>query len=212
VVAPYTQRVTRVLLSLYGIWIGAACRKCRLKQCCCRVGFRSPVKVSIGREQSWCRCWFCRYCVRARSPLGIRIDELFIEPPFSIGPAAKAHTSAGSGLPFCGVDSYSGLPSSFSKTLRQRAIDRATYFVNERLNGEDGLGAIFPAMANAAMMFDAGNKIGPPSRAIRLKIAGYGQQGSYRQPCVSPVWDTGLTCRALLEIGNDEARASASAA
>ena len=37
---------------------------------------------------------------------------------------------------------------------RRRAIDRAVAFVTERLNGEDGLGAIFPAMANALMMFD----------------------------------------------------------
>ena len=42
----------------------------------------------------------------------------------------------------------------FPKSLRQRAIDRAVSFVIEHLNGEDGLGAIFPAMANATMMFD----------------------------------------------------------
>ena len=42
----------------------------------------------------------------------------------------------------------------FPKSLRQRAIDRAVSFVTEHLNGEDGLGAIFPAMANATMMFD----------------------------------------------------------
>ena len=32
---------------------------------------------------------------------------------------------------------------------------RAEAWVGERLNGEDGLGAIFPAMANSVMMFDA---------------------------------------------------------
>ena len=37
---------------------------------------------------------------------------------------------------------------------RQRAIDAAVDFVRERLNGEDGLGGIYPAMANAVMMFD----------------------------------------------------------
>jgi len=35
----------------------------------------------------------------------------------------------------------------FSEGLRKRAIDRAVAFVEERLNGEDGLGAIYPAMA-----------------------------------------------------------------
>ena len=43
----------------------------------------------------------------------------------------------------------------FPKKLRQRAIDAALAFVDERLNGEDGLGAIYPAMANIVMMYDA---------------------------------------------------------
>src|SRR5262249_61526799 len=46
----------------------------------------------------------------------------------------------------------------FPQSLRQRAINQAVDFVTERLNGEDGLGAIFPAMANAAMMFDVLDK------------------------------------------------------
>ena len=33
--------------------------------------------------------------------------------------------------------------------LRRRAIAKARAFVDERLNGKDGLGAIFPAMVNA---------------------------------------------------------------
>jgi len=32
---------------------------------------------------------------------------------------------------------------------------------------------------------------------------------AYCQPCVSPIWDTALTCHALLEMGGDDARASA---
>ena len=40
------------------------------------------------------------------------------------------------------------------KRARQRAIDAAVAFVSERLNGEDGLGGIYPAMANTVMMFD----------------------------------------------------------
>ena len=43
----------------------------------------------------------------------------------------------------------------FPGGLRRRAIDAAAAFVTERLNGEDGLGAIYPAMANAVLMFDA---------------------------------------------------------
>jgi squalene-hopene/tetraprenyl-beta-curcumene cyclase len=78
--------------------------------------------------------------------------------------------------------------------------------VRERLNGEHGLGAIFPAMVNAVEMFDA---LGVPAdsldattarRAInRLLVVK--PDVSYCQPCLSPVWDTALMCHALLETG-----------
>ena len=42
----------------------------------------------------------------------------------------------------------------FPRSLRRKAIARAVAFVTERLNGEDGLGAIYAAMANTVMMFD----------------------------------------------------------
>ena len=51
--------------------------------------------------------------------------------------------------------------------LRQRAIDACAQWVGERLNGEDGLGAIYPAMANSVMMYDAlGYPPDHPQRAI----------------------------------------------
>ena len=99
----------------------------------------------------------------------------------------------------------------FPKRLRQRAIDRAAAFVRERLNGEDGLGAIFPAMANAVMMFDL---LGDPAnaaiaRASVEKLLVVGEHEAYCQPCVSPVWDTALACHALLENGGKEADTAA---
>ena len=99
----------------------------------------------------------------------------------------------------------------FPKSLRRRAIDRAVDFVTERLNGEDGLGAIFPAMANATLMYDV---LGDTANAAiargsidRLLVIH--DHEAYCQPCVSPIWDTALTCHALLEMGGDDARASA---
>src|SRR5690606_7789828 len=41
------------------------------------------------------------------------------------------------------------------KARRQKAIRRAVAFITERLNGVEGLGGIFPAMANTVMAFDA---------------------------------------------------------
>jgi squalene-hopene/tetraprenyl-beta-curcumene cyclase len=83
--------------------------------------------------------------------------------------------------------------------------------VAERLNGEDGLGAIFPAMANATMMFDllGDSKSAAVARGSVERLLVVGKNEAYCQPCVSPVWDTALTCHALLELGSNEAHAAA---
>jgi squalene-hopene/tetraprenyl-beta-curcumene cyclase len=87
-------------------------------------------------------------------------------------------------------------------------------FVTERLNGEDGLGAIYPAMANSVMMFDAlGYAPEHPDRAIaRQSVANLvvvREDEAYCQPCVSPVWDTALAVHALMEAGGEAAEAEA---
>jgi squalene-hopene/tetraprenyl-beta-curcumene cyclase len=98
--------------------------------------------------------------------------------------------------------------------LRQRAIDAALAFTEERLNGEDGMGAIYPPMANIVMMYDAlGKDADYPPRANTRRgldlLLVVGEEEAYCQPCVSPIWDTTLTCHALIEAGNDKAMASA---
>jgi squalene-hopene/tetraprenyl-beta-curcumene cyclase len=96
------------------------------------------------------------------------------------------------------------------KNLRKRAVMACVEFVRQRLNGEDGLGAIYPAMANSVMMFDAlGYAPVHPDRAIaRLsveKLLVIKDDEAYCQPCVSPVWDTALSAHALAEAGTPEA-------
>src|SRR5262249_8098919 len=79
--------------------------------------------------------------------------------------------------------------------------------VVERLNGEHGLGAIFPAMANAVMMFEV---LGYPHDDPRVALARTAIENllivkaneAYCQPCLSPVWDTALVCHALMEEGS----------
>jgi squalene-hopene/tetraprenyl-beta-curcumene cyclase len=100
------------------------------------------------------------------------------------------------------------------KGLRQKAITRCVAFVTKRLNGEDGLGAIYPAMANSVMMFDAlGYPPEHPDRAIARKsvekLLVVKDDEAYCQPCVSPVWDTALACHALLETNSEAALAQA---
>jgi squalene-hopene/tetraprenyl-beta-curcumene cyclase len=153
---------------------------------------------------------------RARNPKAVRIDELFLDPPATLGPVPKAPQQKASWFWFFrAVDNVlRATEPVFPKATRQRAIDRAVAWVGERLNGEDGLGAIFPAMANSVMMYDAlGYPPDDPRRAIaRLsieKLLVVHEHEAYCQPCVSPIWDTGLASHALLETGDAEAQARA---
>jgi len=152
----------------------------------------------------------------ARNAKGVRIDELFIAPPHTIGPTPKAPQQKASWFWFFrGVDNVlSATEPLFPKRARQRAVDAAVAWVSERLNGEDGLGAIFPAMANSVMMFDVlGYPESYPPRAIARKsvekLLAVHAHEAYCQPCVSPIWDTGLVCHTLMEVGGERAVAQA---
>jgi squalene-hopene/tetraprenyl-beta-curcumene cyclase len=153
---------------------------------------------------------------RARNPKGVGIDELFLEDPRSIGPTAKApHQSWSWFLLFRGLDAVLRVVEPFfPKSLRQRAIDAALAFTEERLNGEDGMGAIYPPMANIVMMYDVlGKGEDFPPRAITRrgidKLLVIGDEEAYCQPCVSPIWDTTLACHAMMEAGDEAALSSA---
>ncbi|HWX48544.1 MAG TPA: squalene--hopene cyclase [Roseomonas sp.] len=153
--------------------------------------------------------------VRARNPRGIRIPELFAASRFARRPKAATRRHPGWALFFNALDVLLKLFEPFwPKALRRRAIDRCVQFVTERLNGEDGLGAIYPAMANAVMMYDAlGYPPEHPDRAIARrsveKLLVIREDEAYCQPCVSPVWDTALTAHALMEAGGEAATAAA---
>ena len=82
------------------------------------------------------------------------------------------------------------------------------------MNGEDRLGAIYPPMANAVMMYEVlGKPADYPPRAITRrgldKLLVIGEHEAYCQPCVSPVWDTALTCHAMFEAGSEQSLPSA---
>ncbi len=149
---------------------------------------------------------------RAKNESGVGIDELFLEEPHSIGMTAKApHQSWGWFLLFRSLDRVlRAIEPLFPKWLRARAIKAAVAFIELRLNGEDGLGAIYPPMANTVMMYEVLGK-GPdyPPRAVTRrgldKLLVIGEHEAYCQPCVSPVWDTSLCCHALIEAGSPQA-------
>jgi len=143
---------------------------------------------------------------RARNPKGVSIRELFREPPESVRDWIAGPTSSPLSFAFGILDRLLRKTEPFFPPgARQRAIEKAVTFVTERLNGEDGLGGIFPAMANAVMMFDClGYRPDHPDCAIGwaalYKLLVLDGERTYCQPCLSPVWDTALACHALMEI------------
>ena len=146
----------------------------------------------------------------ARNPRGVHVRELFVPGVPVVSPRAP-HQSAGWSAFFASLDwLLKRIEPFWPKALRKRAIDTCLSWVTERLNGEDGLGAIYPAMANSVMMYDA---LGVPDSDSRRAIARRSvenllvvkEKEAYCQPCVSPVWDTALAAHALLEAQDESA-------
>ncbi|HUW80800.1 MAG TPA: squalene--hopene cyclase [Acidocella sp.] len=149
---------------------------------------------------------------RARNPRNIRVDELFRQPPGQITDFIRGPYKSSWGYFFKGLDVLlRRAEPHFPKKTRARAMQKAVDFTVERLNGKDGLGAIYPAMANATMMFDhMGDKehfeIAYNSVKNLLVVR---EDEAYCQPCLSPVWDTALAAHALAEAGSDARVAAA---
>jgi len=141
----------------------------------------------------------------ARNPRNVRIDELFRTPPDQVRDWIRGPYRSPWGRFFKVVDTVlRAADPYFPGRTRRRAIGKAVAFVTERLNGDDGLGGIYPAIANSVMMFDT---LGfapdqPPAAtawaAVR-KLLVIEPDRAWCQPCLSPVWDTGLAGHALAE-------------
>ena len=157
----------------------------------------------------------CTYKPLARNPRQVHIRELFSTPPererryFRLPPERDGLLAK----MFLALDRCARLIDPFiPKAMRAAATRRAEAWVLERLNGEDGLGAIFPAMVNA---LEALVLLGyPPDEPRRVtakraleKLLVQTPSGTYCQPCVSPVWDTALAALAMQELRNGAADA-----
>ena len=144
----------------------------------------------------------------ARNPKNIRIDELFRTPPDQITDWIRGPFRSPWGYFFKYLDVVLRIGEPFIPgKVRERAINAAVAFIKERLNGEDGLGAIYPAMANTVMMYDLlGYAPDHPDFAIAWasvrKLLVVKEDRAYCQPCLSPIWDTALAGHALAESGS----------
>jgi squalene-hopene/tetraprenyl-beta-curcumene cyclase len=209
---------TRILLALYGVLSWRAVPELPVELILLPRWF--PIHLS--KVSYWSRTVIVPLLVltalkpRARNPRGVGIDELFLAPPQTLVRLRRgAHQKEPWTSLFLALDG--GLKRAaplFRGRARERAIAAAVAFVDERLNGEDGLGAIYPAMANAVMMYEAlGRSPDDPHRATARraveKLLVVAEDEAWCQPCLSPVWDTALAAHALLEAGCPEAEAAA---
>jgi squalene-hopene/tetraprenyl-beta-curcumene cyclase len=86
----------------------------------------------------------------------------------------------------------------------------------EALGNSGSAARTFPPMVYSVMMFDA---LGYPKDHPDVKMARASidrllvikPEEAYCQPCLSPVWDTALTCQTLLEVGSERAVTEAQA-
>ncbi len=151
----------------------------------------------------------------ARNPRRVGIPELFRTPPRQVQDWIRGPYRSAWGRFFNGVDVVlRSADTWFPRRSRRRAIDKAVAFVAERLNGEDGLGGIYPAIANSVMMFDTlGYGLDAPPAATAWaavrKLLVVEPDDAYCQPCLSPVWDTSLAGHALAEADSNATVASA---
>ncbi len=142
----------------------------------------------------------------AKNPRNVHIRELFTTPPEEErdyfrrkGFVAKV---------FLAADRLGRMIDPLIPArVRARATRAAETWMLERLNGEDGLGAIFPAMVNALeAMVLLGYAADDPRRVTAKralqKLLVVGPSSAYCQPCVSPIWDTALASLALQEAGD----------
>ncbi|WP_459774313.1 squalene--hopene cyclase [Asaia astilbis] len=165
---------------------------------------------SMWNMSYWSRCVVAPLLVlrtlepRAINPRNIHIQELFVTPPEEVKDWIRGPYRSFWGRVFKHVDTVlRPIEPRFPASMRKKAIKAAIDFIEPRL-GEGGLGAIYPAMANVVMMY---REMGVPDNDPRVELAWKGIQEllvekedeTYCQPCVSPVWDTGLSSMAMVE-------------
>ena len=113
---------------------------------------------------------------------------------------------------FYGVDrAYKAADAAKLRPLRRLAVRRAEAWIKTRLEGSDGLGAIFPpivwtvvAMKCLGYADDSPEVAGQLRELDRLKLTDAGPDGrpvTRLQPCKSPVWDTAIATIAVREAG-----------
>jgi len=139
----------------------------------------------------------------SRNPRQIHIPELLLKLPEK----RRHYFPVRSGLNrlFLYFEFLTSLTDPFiPKKMRQHALKKAETWIIERLNGDGGLGAIFPAMINAyealdALGYSADHTYRQTAKKALQDLLVVKENEAFCQPCNSPIWDTALATLALQE-------------
>ena len=158
----------------------------------------------------------CTLKPKAKNPRCVSIAELFTTPPnqehnyFSI----RSRTNH----LFLLLDRIGRTIEPFiPRWFRRKALAKAEAWIVERLNGEDGLGGLFPAITNthaafAELGYDNDHPYQMQMRKALEKLLIIKENFAYCQPCLSPVWDTALMTLTLLEENSEQSLKAAQSA
>jgi squalene-hopene/tetraprenyl-beta-curcumene cyclase len=160
----------------------------------------------------------CTRKPRAKNPRNVDVRELFTTPPDEERHYFRDAVQKGGVLArtFLLADRLGRMIDPFiPRGMRERATRAAELWMLERLNGEDGLGAIFPAMVNALeamtiLGYDHDDPRRVTAKRALQKLLVFQGSSAYCQPCVSPVWDTALASLAMQEAADPAATGAAS--
>jgi squalene-hopene/tetraprenyl-beta-curcumene cyclase len=148
-----------------------------------------------------------RYTRRKPLEQNQRIDELYIDH----AAANRLSPEPLAGLPTDWRETFLWLDQMLKgwetlplKVLRDKALREAEKWLLEHLDGSEGLGAIFPPMIYMLIVFRC---LGYADDHPRVKLAHKHLEDFFIhegdairiQPCLSPVWDTGIAMHALAE-------------
>ncbi|MEQ1621898.1 MAG: squalene--hopene cyclase [Methylococcales bacterium] len=146
----------------------------------------------------------CTLKATAKNPTNTNVLEIFVTHPDEeqhYFPERTLLNKIFLGLDFLGRVTEPLIPEK----ARNLAIEKARDWFVERLNGEDGLGGIFPAMVAAyqSMLligFSEDDDHVVTCRKAIDKLLVINEDDAYCQPCLSPVWDTALAALAIQEV------------
>ena len=136
----------------------------------------------------------------------VNLDELYVEPPAERRYEVPAGTDAFERF-FVGLDGLLKRAKRMGVVpFRAAGLRLAERWTVERQEATGDWGGIIPAMLNAMLALRALGYAAEDPVVVRgfaaIDAFTIGADGAYRvQPCISPVWDTGLAVRALTDAG-----------